>query len=224
MFSEMLLKLRRERGMSQEELGALIGVSRQAVSKWETGEAMPDLHKLLALSDVLQVSLDTLCGREAPLTECSDPPKETTKNSFVWQILCAVLMVAVIFLSLQLFWPGDKNDVANDVAIDMEVREATFYSGNGHRLRYCIAPDSINSACSYQLVLTPETAVAGAPNPINLDASSGVFQGEIAFPLTASTWSVSLRVTSPTEVEIVPVAVGLYYKGNGMVSWDLVAE
>ena len=63
-FAQKLPELRRERGMSQEELAVKIGVSRQAVSKWENGEAMPDLLKLLALSDVLEVSLDEVCVRE----------------------------------------------------------------------------------------------------------------------------------------------------------------
>ena len=63
-----------------------------------------------------------------------------------------------------------------------------------------------------------------ADAPVKLDASSGVFQGELAFPLTASTWSVSLRVTSPNEVRIVPVAVGMHYRDTGMVSWDPVSK
>lgn len=64
-FRESLFQLRRERGLNQEQLAEQIGVSRQAVSKWETGEASPDLPNLLALADALGVSLDALCGREA---------------------------------------------------------------------------------------------------------------------------------------------------------------
>ena len=64
-FSESLIQTRKRRGMSQEELAARVGVSRQAVSKWELGDAAPDLSRLLALADALDISLDVLCGREA---------------------------------------------------------------------------------------------------------------------------------------------------------------
>ena len=52
-FGERLQELRRARGMTQEDFAAQLKVSRQAVSKWETGEAAPDLSKLLALADAL---------------------------------------------------------------------------------------------------------------------------------------------------------------------------
>lgn len=59
-FSEKLVSLRRSKGLSQEQLAQALGVSRQSVSKWESGGAMPELGKLLALSDLFGVSVDTL--------------------------------------------------------------------------------------------------------------------------------------------------------------------
>jgi transcriptional regulator with XRE-family HTH domain len=56
--------LRHRDGLSQEELGQLIGASQQAVGKWETGVANPGTKKLLAMADVFGCSLDTLIGRE----------------------------------------------------------------------------------------------------------------------------------------------------------------
>ena len=64
-FQENLIRARKARGMTQEELAARLSISRQAVSKWETGESLPDLYKLAALADELGVSTDELCGREA---------------------------------------------------------------------------------------------------------------------------------------------------------------
>ena len=64
-FNEILLQERKRRGLSQEDLAGIINVSRQAVSKWETGDALPDLPKLLALADALDLSLDALCGRKS---------------------------------------------------------------------------------------------------------------------------------------------------------------
>lgn len=55
-----LVSLRREHGLSQEELAAKLGVSRQAVSKWERCESSPDTDNLIALARLYGISLDTL--------------------------------------------------------------------------------------------------------------------------------------------------------------------
>ena len=55
-----LLELRRSRGYSQEELAARLGVSRQAVSKWERAESAPDTDNLIALARLYDISLDGL--------------------------------------------------------------------------------------------------------------------------------------------------------------------
>lgn len=57
---EKIVRLRNERGLSQERLAEEIGVSRQSVAKWETGQSLPDLPKLIALADLFQISLDRL--------------------------------------------------------------------------------------------------------------------------------------------------------------------
>ena len=59
-FSEKLLELRRREGLSQEQLADRLGVTRQSVSKWESGAAAPELTKLVALSDLFSVSVDYL--------------------------------------------------------------------------------------------------------------------------------------------------------------------
>ena len=62
-FREQLVLIRRQKGWSQEQLAERIGVSRQAISKWETGDSQPALAQLIALADELDISLDVLCGR-----------------------------------------------------------------------------------------------------------------------------------------------------------------
>ncbi|MCO7125238.1 helix-turn-helix domain-containing protein [Sporolactobacillus shoreicorticis] len=59
-FQDKLLNLRKQKGWSQEKLAENLGVSRQAVSKWESGQSLPDLDKLIALSDLFDVSIDSL--------------------------------------------------------------------------------------------------------------------------------------------------------------------
>ena len=61
-FSEKLMELRKKAGMSQEQLGNRINVSRQTVSKWELGDTTPELSKLIELSGVFGVSIDELVG------------------------------------------------------------------------------------------------------------------------------------------------------------------
>lgn len=64
MLSEKLYQLRRSRGLSQEQLAEQLNVSRQAVSKWESGASMPESEKLLAISRFFGVTLDELMGEE----------------------------------------------------------------------------------------------------------------------------------------------------------------
>lgn len=59
-FSEKMQAIRIERNLSQEEMAELIGVSRQAVAKWEAGLSYPDIDNLIKISDLLRVSLDRL--------------------------------------------------------------------------------------------------------------------------------------------------------------------
>lgn len=59
-FCDKLVGLRKEKGYSQEQLASMLGVSRQAVSKWEAGVSMPDLSKILQLSEMFLVTTDYL--------------------------------------------------------------------------------------------------------------------------------------------------------------------
>lgn len=54
--------IRKEKNLSQEDLAELLGVSRQAISKWELGDGYPEVEKLLNIAGKLNVSLDTLMG------------------------------------------------------------------------------------------------------------------------------------------------------------------
>lgn len=59
-FNDRLADLRRRKGLSQEQLGYELGVSRQTVSKWELGQSYPDFQRLVLLSDYYEMSLDEL--------------------------------------------------------------------------------------------------------------------------------------------------------------------
>jgi len=59
-FQEQLQTLRKLKGLSQEKLAEVLGVSRQAVAKWEASQSYPDIARLIALSDYFKVSIDKL--------------------------------------------------------------------------------------------------------------------------------------------------------------------
>jgi len=67
--SERIAELRRREGLSQEQLADRLGVTRQSVSKWESGSATPELSKLIALSDLFGITVDTLVRDDVPLPE-----------------------------------------------------------------------------------------------------------------------------------------------------------
>lgn len=57
-FSEKLKQIRNNEGISQEQLAERIGVSRQAVTKWETGKGLPDIENMTILAEIFKVTLD----------------------------------------------------------------------------------------------------------------------------------------------------------------------
>lgn len=70
--SEKIVELRKMKGMTQEELASVCNVSRQSVSKWEADIALPELDKLLILSDIFQISVDVLVKDELLINGVKD--------------------------------------------------------------------------------------------------------------------------------------------------------
>ena len=74
-FGEKLQQLRKEKGLSQEDLAYQLNVSRQAVAKWENGDSIPDLINCAALADLYDVSVDDLLYYDGEIEEVSIAPK-----------------------------------------------------------------------------------------------------------------------------------------------------
>ena len=68
--NEIIAKLRKDAGLTQEQLANLLCVSSQTISKWETGTTMPDIMLLPVIADVFNVDIDHLFGRCAKKTKC----------------------------------------------------------------------------------------------------------------------------------------------------------
>ena len=76
MFADNLMELRKYHNLSQEELAEKIGVSRQTLSKYETGESLPDIEKCKALADVFGITVDDLiCYEKSNGMGLLIPPK-----------------------------------------------------------------------------------------------------------------------------------------------------
>ena len=71
-----LVQMRKQKGLSQEELAEKLGLSRQAVSKWERAEASPDTDNLICLAKLYGISLDDLLNTDQPVEEIARDVKE----------------------------------------------------------------------------------------------------------------------------------------------------
>lgn len=95
---QTIAQLRKEHGLTQEQLAERLLVSRQAVSKWETGAAQPDLDNIRALSAFFEVSADVfLCpeGQELP-AEPPEPDGKREKRSWSWLLLAVLACAAPV--------------------------------------------------------------------------------------------------------------------------------
>ncbi len=101
-FPEKIIYLRKKNGMSQEEMAEELGVSRQAVSRWEQGSAMPDAVNILRISRMMSVSADWLlddnCG---PETGKADINKNIPKENDLSRIMIYLVTLEVMAVLIQ---------------------------------------------------------------------------------------------------------------------------
>lgn len=100
-------KYRMERNLSQEELAEQVYVTRQTVSNWETGKSYPDIHSLLLLGQLFQVSLDQLIKGDMEMMRDEIKESEIRKlNQYgaVYTVLLAVMLLSAVPLSVWLGW------------------------------------------------------------------------------------------------------------------------
>lgn len=90
---QRIQRYRTEQGLSQEGLGEKLGVSRQAVSKWEADGAVPDTDKLIALSKLFGITLNELLQVETPVQKQEPPAKKKG-----WKSHLSVFFAALSFL------------------------------------------------------------------------------------------------------------------------------
>ena len=109
-FHEKLQALRKQKGLTQEELAEALHVSRTAVSKWESGRGYPNIDSLKTTAAFFGVTVDALLSGEELLTIAEDDHK--TKRSLLLDLVFGLLdLSAVAFLFLPLFGQNAANSV-----------------------------------------------------------------------------------------------------------------
>ena len=112
---EVLYQLRIKNGLSQDALAEKVFVTRQAVSRWESGQSKPSTERLLALGELYGVSIDQLLNAEESVVEAvSDEPEAVPVEPVIpqkhrsrtwWKyaaaVLCGALLMLAIILSLK---------------------------------------------------------------------------------------------------------------------------
>ena len=93
---ETIYRLRTKQAMSQDSLAEALGVSRQSVSKWENNAAVPELEKLLKMSELFSVTLDELVGREAP----TSPVQRSSSRRTIGGVLLGFGLLSTLLLSI----------------------------------------------------------------------------------------------------------------------------
>lgn len=103
---ENIYRLRTEKNMSQGDLADALEVSRQSVSKWENNSAVPELDKVIRLSQIFEISIDELITGHPPSQTIQNtiPP---TKTLIGIALLCCCVVSMVLFLLFALYiWIG----------------------------------------------------------------------------------------------------------------------
>ena len=116
--ADRIQSLRKSKGMSQEELADRIGVSRQAVSKWESEQATPDLEKVVIMSEIFEVTTDYLLKGIEPvkadehktMADVIDQKVLTEKNgkrmkiALKWFLIGAGALLAIDLISMIIYF------------------------------------------------------------------------------------------------------------------------
>ena len=116
--ADRIQSLRKSKGMSQEELADRIGVSRQAVSKWESEQATPDLEKVVIMSEIFEVTTDYLLKGIEPvktdehktMADVIDQKILTEKNgkrvksALKWFLIGAGALLAIDLISMIIYF------------------------------------------------------------------------------------------------------------------------
>ena len=129
---DKLIKLRKEKRRSQIEVAEALNVSRQAISRWETGAAAPSTEKLIELSRLYGVSLDELVNGVEPgdesAADSSVQPRARSRRLLIALALALAILAAVT--GAYMLGRGERDEIATDfedlpkITVDLDSMEA----------------------------------------------------------------------------------------------------
>ena len=116
--ADRIQTLRKSKGMSQEELADAAGVSRQAVSKWESEQSIPDLDKVVILSEIFEVTTDYLLKGIEPVAEkdhktmadvvdqkvLTEKNGKRAKTALKWFLIGFGVLLGIDFISMLIYF------------------------------------------------------------------------------------------------------------------------
>ena len=114
-FHEKLQELRKNRGLTQEELAEALYVSRTAISKWESGRGMPSIESLKAISKFFAVTLDDLLSSEELLVVAEDDHKQ--KEMHIRDLIYGLLDCSMALLFVLPFFGQKVNGAIQEVSL-----------------------------------------------------------------------------------------------------------
>lgn len=118
MLSDNIRSYRKKNNLSQDELAEKIGVSRQSVSFWETGQTQPTIDNIIALSRIFNISSDELLGNTENINttqnEASVGSAKNKKNKTPWFVLIGIIIAVIICVIIILLLPSGNGSPAKD--------------------------------------------------------------------------------------------------------------
>lgn len=163
--------LRKAQGMTQEALAQKLGVTFQAVSKWETGQSCPDITMLPELSDLLGVSIDELFGR-APLVRAEENPAVETQQAPMEQVIYS-----------ELPWEDDRGTLhvvlfAGHKLIGSSIFQR--YQKEKQQVEFCYEGPALNIQSDFSVVCREGVIIQG-----NVSAGDSVTCGQVCGSVSA---------------------------------------
>ena len=101
---ERLLELRKQKGLSQEEVADQVGVTRQTVSKWEVGESKPDFDKIIPLCDLFSITTEELLRGEKRKEEQQVSKEEVYDRRKIKRKTAMILSISIFLYFLSISW------------------------------------------------------------------------------------------------------------------------
>lgn len=203
-FANRLIAARKAKGLSQEALAEALNLSRQAISKWETGESRPDLDNLTGLCRELDISVEYLCfGREA-----ASLPNEKSCTCSMWKRILS--LTAVLLLMLFAFFLGrhfSQNDAQptlpaqESVLSAIQVVDATVHMDGDAAIRILL--NSMPENLSADLLVL--NGIEAAPVRLPCQSDAPYFCAILQDPLPQTGYHISIALKIAEKEVVLPL-------------------